>query len=129
MKSLHGETCHVLLTYIMKILTLIWNCKIKIKNKKKINQIRLLFHNLIQINSVMWTTFPIQNKPPFIFLLKLCFNWINRLKIMPNFSSVTEETNRSLILNTEIVCKTLADLLRQFGLTMGANIIKKLISV
>lgn len=45
------------------------------------------------------------------------------------FSSVTEETNKSLILNTEVVCKTLADLLRQFGLTMGANIVKKIISV
>lgn len=45
------------------------------------------------------------------------------------FSLVTEETNKSLILNTEVVCKTLADLLRQFGLTMGANIVKKIISV
>ncbi|XP_018568282.1 cyclin-dependent kinase 12 isoform X3 [Anoplophora glabripennis] len=36
-----------------------------------------------------------------------------------------EENNQGVSLNTEIVCKTLSDLLRQFGLTMGANIMKK----
>ncbi|KAG5883729.1 hypothetical protein JTB14_024230 [Gonioctena quinquepunctata] len=34
-----------------------------------------------------------------------------------------DETNQGVTLNTEIVCKTLADLLRQFGL--GLNIMKR----
>ncbi|KAJ8930768.1 hypothetical protein NQ314_016402 [Rhamnusium bicolor] len=45
---------------------------------------------------------------------------IHELKL--NFE---EENKQGVSLNTEIVCKTLADLLRQFGLTMGANIMKR----
>nr|XP_023030288.1 cyclin-dependent kinase 12-like isoform X2 [Leptinotarsa decemlineata] len=39
--------------------------------------------------------------------------------------SFEDEHNQGVSLNTEIVCKTLSDLLRQFGLTMGANIMKR----
>ncbi|XP_057664897.1 cyclin-dependent kinase 12 isoform X1 [Diorhabda carinulata] len=37
-----------------------------------------------------------------------------------------DESSKNLTLNTEIVCRTVSDLFKQFGLTKGANVMKKI---
>lgn len=51
--------------------------------------------------------------------------FIFEIRLLKNLF-LEENSSQGVSLKTEIVCKTLSELLKQFGLNLGANLFKKL---